>query len=107
MEPIAVRDAGLENVRLRRASGSAAVVNFVPYLFSRLQDANVICRLKEVLDMKAHMRIWVDYSDWNTRAVGVRAAIRPGMMATMFANASAPIPTMMTDRTGTVGYGTT
>jgi|GEM_PF-5088990 len=39
-------------------------------------------------------------------AVGVRAALRPGRVATTLASTSAPIATRVIERTGTLGWGT-
>src|ERR1039458_3806784 len=46
------------------------------------------------------------YSALNTRAVGVREAIRPGMAAARFARTSAPRATTTTSTIGTDGRGT-
>jgi len=43
------------------------------------------------------------YSDRKSSAVGVRAAMRPGMVATRLANTNAPNATVRTETTGTVG----
>ena len=40
-------------------------------------------------------------------AVGVRAAMRPGMMATRLAKTTAPMATTITEGNGMVGSGTT
>ena len=47
------------------------------------------------------------HSARSTNAMGVRAAIRPGMAATTFASTSAPTAMITTVRTGTFGAGTT
>jgi hypothetical protein len=41
-----------------------------------------------------------------SRAVGVRAATRPGQAATTLASTSAPSATRTTDTAGTLGWGT-
>src|SRR5579864_3185535 len=46
------------------------------------------------------------HSALSTRAVDVRAAMRPGMAATRFARTSAPTATSTTSVTGTEGSGT-
>ncbi len=43
------------------------------------------------------------HSARSTNAVGVRAAIRPGRAATRLAKTRAPMPTRITETTGTVG----
>lgn len=50
---------------------------------------------------------WAAHSDRNTSAVGVRAAMRPGMTATRLAKTIAPMAMRITDSSGTVGSGTT
>jgi hypothetical protein len=52
------------------------------------------------------MRISNGQSALKTNAVGVRAAMRPGIEATTFANASAPTTMRTIDSVGTLGTGT-